>query len=326
MISSARPIHPYLVLDWRRKKMRCPTLAELPEPPTDKSGWPWTEESRQLPDLMPNQKPWPKVSVVTPVYNQESFIEETIRSVLLQGYPDYEHIIINDGSTDGSLAVVAKYSPWVTCITQRNAGQSAALNRGFRMAQGELIGWQNSDDFYGPDNFKEGVIASVQFPDFEIYNGTTKGFQEMEFRPPWLFEVSEEFSQAGLLERMCVMNQSMFFRRRIFEQGVFIKEEMHYAMDPDFFWRLSLEGFRYKLAPSMIGYYRQQAAAKSTNYSLRGDLEAYGILRWLCRDKRLAPELRRAARSKLRTNFLRSFTKARRSVPKKFAPELLLPI
>ena len=58
---------------------------------------------------MPNQMPWPKVSVVTPVYNQEGFIEETIRSVLLQGYPDYEHIIINDGSTDGTLGVVAKY-------------------------------------------------------------------------------------------------------------------------------------------------------------------------------------------------------------------------
>ena len=130
--------------------MRCPTLAELPKPPADKSGWPWTEESNQLPDVMPNGKPWPKITVVTPVYNQEGFIEETIRSVLLQGYPDYEHIIVNDGSTDGTLGVIAKYHPWVTCITQKNAGQSAALNRGFRMAQGELIGWQNSDDFYGP--------------------------------------------------------------------------------------------------------------------------------------------------------------------------------
>jgi len=275
---------------------------------------------------MPNQKPWPKLTVVTPLYNQEGFIEETIRSVLLQGYPNYEHIIINDSSTDGSFAVIAKYLPWVTCITQKKGGQSAALNRGFRMAQGELIGWQNSDDLYGPDNFKEGAIASVEFRDYEIYNGPTRGFQELEFRPPWLFEVCEEFSQAGLLERMCVMNQSMFFRRRIFEQGVFISEEMRFAMDTDFFWRLSLEGFRYKLVPLMIGYYRQHAAAKSANFSLQGNLEAYGILRWLCRDKRLAPELRRAARSKLRTDFLRSFTNARRSVPSKLVPELLLRI
>jgi len=306
--------------------MQCPTLADLPKPPANKAGWPWTEESNRLPDLMPNGQTWPNLSVVTPVYNQESFIEETIRSVLLQGYPNYEHIIINDGSTDGTLAVIDKYLPWVSCVTQRNAGQSAALNRGFRMAQGELIGWQNSDDLYGPDNFKEGAIASAQFPDYEIYNGTTRGFQEMEFRPPWLFEVCEEFSQAALLERMCVMNQSMFFGRRVFERGVFVKEDMHYAMDLDLFWRLSLEGFRYKLVPSMIGYYRQQAAAKSTNYSLRGNLEAYGILRWLSRDKRLSRELRRAARSKLRANFLRSFTNARRSLPRKLVPELILPI
>ncbi|MGH9564221.1 MAG: glycosyltransferase [Terracidiphilus sp.] len=306
--------------------MQSPTLADLPKPPANKTGWPWTEESPRASPLTPEGRPWPKISIVTPVYNQESFIEETIRSVLLQGYSDYEHIIVNDGSTDNTLSVVDKYRPWVICITQKNAGQSAALNRGFRIAQGALIGWQNSDDSYGMDNFKEGALASVRFPDYEIYNGTTRGFLEREFRPPWLFEVCEDFSQAALLERMCVMNQSMFFRRRIFELGHFIREDMHYTMDPDFFWRLSLEGFRYKLVPSMIGYYRQQAAAKSTNYSLRGNLESYEILRWLCRDRRLSPELRRAARSRLRTNFLRSFTNARRSVPKKVVPELILPI
>ncbi len=306
--------------------MQCPALADLPKPPSSKTGWPWTEESPRAAQLTPDGQPWPKISIVTPAYNQESFIEETICSVLLQGYPDYEHIIVNDGSTDGTLTIINRYLPWVACITQKNAGQSAALNRGFRIAQGELIGWQNSDDCYGRDNFKEGAIASLRFPDYEIYNGTTRGFLEMDLRPPWLFEVCEEFSQAALLDGMCVMNQSMFFRRRIFALGHFVKQDMHYAMDPDFFWRLSLEGFRYKLVPSMIGYYRQQAAAKSTNYSLRGNLEAYGILRWLCRDKRLSRELRRAARSRLRSNFLRSFTNARRSVPGKLVPELILPI
>jgi len=298
----------------------------LPEPPAGRTGWPWTEESEQLPDNMPDGKPWPKISIVTPLYNQEGWVEETIRSVLLQGYPDYEHLIINDGSTDGSLAVVERYSPWVKCITQENAGQSASLNRGFRLAQGELIGWQNSDDCYGPNNFKEGMLGAARHPDFEIYNGSTRGFLENDLRPPWLFDVCEEFSQAGLLHRMCVMNQSMFFRRVIFERGLFLKEDMHYAMDPDFFWRLSLEGFRYKLLPAMIGYYRQQAAAKSTSYKPRADMETFGILRWLSRDKRLAPELRREVRSQLRQNLIRSFRKARRSVPAKLVPELILPI
>lgn len=298
----------------------------LPKPPAEKTGWPWTEESEQLPERMPDGRPWPKVSIVTPLYNQEGFVEETIRSVLLQGYPDYEHLIINDGSTDGSLPVVEKYLPWVRCITQKNAGQSATLNRGFRMAEGELIGWQNSDDCYGEDNFKEGALGAAQNPDYEIYNGTARGFQDHDCRPPWLFEVCEEFSQAGLLNRMCVMNQSMLFRRVIFERGVFLKEDMHYAMDPDFFWRLSLEGFRYKLLQAMIGYYRQHAAAKSTSYRPRADMESYGILRWLCHDKRLAPDLRREVRSQLRRSFMGALRKARRSVPKKLVPELILPV
>lgn len=306
--------------------MRCPTLAMLPNPPTDRKGWPWTEESEQLPERMPGGQPWPKITIVTPAYNQEGFIEETIRSVLLQGYPDYEHVIINDGSTDGTLAVVDKYAGWVKCITQKNAGQSAALNRGFRLAEGELIGWQNSDDFYGPENFKEGALAADRHPNFEIYNGTARGFWADDFRPPWLFEVCEEFSQAGLLDRMCVMNQSMLFRRTVFERGLFVREDMHYAMDPEFFWRLSLEGFRYKLAPAMIGYYRQHKAAKSTNFSVRGDLEGYAILRALSRDKRLTPVLRREVRSKMRQNVLRSMRRAKRTLLKKIVPELIMPI
>jgi glycosyltransferase involved in cell wall biosynthesis len=306
--------------------MRCPTLAMLPQPATSEQGWPWTEESEPLPDFMPGGSPWPKITIVTPVYNQEGFIEQTIRSVLLQGYPNYEHLIINDGSTDGTLNVIEKYRPWVNCISQTNAGQSAALNRGFRMAEGDLVGWQNSDDFYGPNNFREGALGADEFPDYEIYNGMARGFWDKSFRPPWLFEVCEEFSQAAFLDRMCVMNQSMFFRRVVFERGLFVKEKMHYAMDPDFFWRLSLEGFRYKLVPKMIGYYRQHASAKSNSNTWKGDLERYEMLRWLCRDKRLIPELRRAARSMLRRNLFASIRKARRTLPSKIVPELVLPI
>ncbi len=306
--------------------MRCPTLAELPKPPAGKTGWPWTQQSSQLADVMPEGRPWPRISIVTPLYNQQPFIEETIRSVLLQGYPDFEYIVVDAESTDGSLDVIEKYSAWVRCIVRKKEGQSAALNRGFKLATGELIGWQNSDDFYGQDNFKNCAHAALAYPDYDIYHGTVKGFSAFESRPPWLFEVCEEFLQASLLDRMCVMNQSMFFRRTIVEKGIFIDEDLNYAMDRKYFWRLSLDGFRYKLVPAMIGYYRQHAAAKSTNWSVRGNLEGYGILRWLCRDKRLAPDLRREARSRLRRDFASSLRKARRTVLRKLVPELILPV
>jgi len=306
--------------------MKCPPLEELPKAPAGKAGWPWTEESTRLPDSMPDGKTWPKISIVTPALNQRPFIEETIRSILLQGYPEIEYIIIDGGSTDGSLELIAQYSPWVRCVVEKGEGQSAAANRGFKLVTGDLIGWQNSDDFYGPDSFRQAALAAAQYPDRDVFHGMVRGFQGQKSQPPWLFESCEEFSQESLLNEVCVKNQSMFFRRRIFDRGMFLEDNLHYAMDQEFFWRLSLEGFRYQMVPSMIGYYRQHENAKSNTYNVRNDLEPYAMLRGLCRDKRLDRSLRRKVRAQLRQRFLSSFSSARRTILKKLAIELILPI
>jgi cellulose synthase/poly-beta-1,6-N-acetylglucosamine synthase-like glycosyltransferase len=109
--------------------MRCPTLSDLPPPPPQKTGWPWTEESLQLPDLMPNGSEWPQISIVTPNYNYGQFIEETIRSVLLQGYPNLEYIIIDGASTDNSSEIVQRYESWLSYwISEEDKGQSDAIN------------------------------------------------------------------------------------------------------------------------------------------------------------------------------------------------------
>jgi len=276
---------------------------------------------------MPDGSSWPRISIVTPLYNHEPFIEETIRSVLLQGYPDYEHVIIYDeGSTDSGRRIVEKYEPWVTCVNQAHTSQASALNYGFKRATGDLIGWQNSDDLYGPDSFHQGALASHESPDFEVYNGTARGFQDFDHTPPWLFEVSFEFSQAAFLENMCVMNQSMFFRKNVFERDLFVVNDLHYVMDIEYFWRLSIEGCRFKLVPKMIGYYRQHALAKSTSNIFKGDREIFSVYRKLVKDRRLDTEIRRKVRSKLWQSLSSSLIKARGNVHTKLVPELFYPL
>jgi glycosyltransferase involved in cell wall biosynthesis len=138
---------------------RCPTLAELPLPPSGKTGWPWTEESPQLPETMPAlsgtagpaSSPWPRISIVTPSYNQGQFIEETIRSVLLQGYTNLEYIVIDGGSNDESLQIINKYQHWLKYwISEPDRGQSHAINKGLEHCSGDIFNWINSDDLLVP--------------------------------------------------------------------------------------------------------------------------------------------------------------------------------
>lgn len=138
--------------------MRCPTLAELPPPPPDRTGWPWTVESPRVPDTMSDGRLcWPRISIVTPSYNQARFIEETIRSILLQGYPDLEYIIIDGGSTDDTVAILRKYEKHLAYwVSEKDRGQSHAINKGMERISGDVWMYQNSDDL-----LSRGALAAV---------------------------------------------------------------------------------------------------------------------------------------------------------------------
>jgi len=129
--------------------MRCPRLVDLPAPPPGKTGWPWTVESDPLPERTPGGAAWPALSIVTPSYNQADYLEAAIRSVLLQGYGDLEYVVVDGGSTDGSVEILHKYAPWLTRWSSGpDGGQYDAVNKGFAATGGAVMAWLNSDDMY----------------------------------------------------------------------------------------------------------------------------------------------------------------------------------
>lgn len=125
--------------------MTCPKLNELPPAPEGRVGFPWTEES-SAPSL-PHATTYPRISIVTPSYNQGQYIEETIRSVLLQGYPDLEFIIMDGGSTDETVDIIKKYEKHLAYWTsQPDGGQADAVVKALARATGEVEAYLNSDD------------------------------------------------------------------------------------------------------------------------------------------------------------------------------------
>ena len=143
-------------------------LALLPAAPEGKTGWPWTEQTDPI--IYNSRKNWPKLTIVTPSYNQAAYLEETIRSILLQNYPNLEFIIMDGGSNDGSKAILEKYSPWISYWqSEKDEGQGQAINRGFSLASGDYYAWMNSDDYYLKDVFHLVMETSLKAKPKFIY-------------------------------------------------------------------------------------------------------------------------------------------------------------
>jgi glycosyltransferase involved in cell wall biosynthesis len=229
----------------RSKILRCPSLRELPPPPFGSTGWPWTEETPALPDLMAGTRVWPRVTIVTPSFNHATFIEETIRSVLLQGYPNLEYIIMDGGSTDGSVEIIRRYEPWLASWrSEPDGGQSDALNQGLRRASGEIVAWLNSDDVYergavqrAVETFVHHDHAGLVYGRSAVIDETGEPIGRIHGRP---FELGE------LIEgRNPVAQPSAFIRRSALGTADWLDASLHFAMDYDLWVRL---GTRFPVA------------------------------------------------------------------------------
>jgi glycosyltransferase involved in cell wall biosynthesis len=220
----------------------------------------------------------PLISIVTPSFNQASFIDEALESVRRQNAEDYEHLVIDGMSTDGTVDLLRKQAMnrkqqnmfW---ISERDSGQSEALNKGFRRAKGEIIGWLNSDDRYRADCFKHVVQAFEDNPDVDIFYGDYLMVDAVGEVLKIRREI--EFSAFVLLYHriLYIPTTATFFRRRVFEEENWLDEKLQYAMDLEFFIRLSKRGYRFKHIPQLLADFRMQPDSKTCSYPGRQRLE-----------------------------------------------------
>lgn len=215
-------------------------LHELPPPISSRTGWPWTEESTHLPETMPDGSPWPRISIVTPSYNQGQFIEETIRSVLKQGYPNLEYIIIDGGSTDNSVVVIKKYEPWLAYwVSEPDRGQSHAINKGIRQASGNILLWLNSDDLCLPDAFRRVAQAFHTNPASLLVSGQAC---LIDVQGQIIGELRSQFTSWDDLitnPGNMIRQVSTFFSRSIFSELGLIDESLDIAMDTELLIRFT---------------------------------------------------------------------------------------
>ena len=209
-----------------------------------------------------------KLTVVTPSYNQAAFLEKTIRSVVDQGWDDLEYLVLDGGSTDGSVEVLRRWDDRITWWTSEpDDGQTAAINRGIAMATGDVIAYINSDDYYLPGAFATAmdrfahtdarwVIGASRVEDF---NGVVEHV--------WTPQLPTKGRHWWLIDPWGYPQPSSFWRRDVFEQFGPFREDMHYIFDTEFGLRLLLAGVQPALTDEILAVRVDHPAAKSADHA-----------------------------------------------------------
>lgn len=204
-----------------------------------------------------------RISVVTPSYNQGEYIEATLRSVLEQGYPDLEYLVMDGGSTDGTLAILERYRDRLTYVSERDRGQAHAINKGLARATGDVLAWLNSDDLYLPDTLATVARLFAGRPDIDVVYGDIIIIDSDG--EPLLYRPEIDFDYTILLYGTNYVYQpAVFWRRRATEAAGLLDESLRYALDWEYFLRMARVGMRFWHAPQYLAGFRWHAAAKSS--------------------------------------------------------------
>lgn len=228
---------------------------------------------------------WPRISIITPSFNQAAFLERTILSVLKQDYPNLEYIVIDGGSSDGSVDIIRKYQSHLAYwVSEPDQGQAHAINKGLKRATGEWVGWQNSDDIFYPGAFMYVAHAAIRSGDSELIIGDINLIDEHDNVIREMRYVRPNY-ESLLAEGMVLTNQAAFWRHSLHTQVGWLNESLHYGFDYEWFLRILKQTNRAVHVPQCLGALRYHDATKTSRSQDLFDEEYRGIL-----DGRMLPE------------------------------------
>lgn len=239
----------------------------------------WLQQIPKGNSLITSQR-HPKISVITPSFNQGEYIEDTIRSVILQNYPNLEFIIIDGGSTDKTISIIKKYKKYIDYwVSEKDNGQSEAINKGLKVATGDIVCWINSDDILLPDALinvgdcyhqseAHWIVGTTFFIDnnYQIIN---------QFKPEIVSPKNKKFwyKSCGWLDYLLsgfsgtsFPQPSSFWSRTIINSVYGIDTSLHYAMDHDLTIKLAKQNFRPTIINKDLACLRVHEKRKSTHY------------------------------------------------------------
>lgn len=234
---------------------------------------------------MPSQ---PLVSIITPSFNQEAFLEQTLLSVLNQDYPNIEYWVIDGGSTDNSLEIIRQYAPKLAgWVSEKDRGQADGVNKGFAKATGEIIGWLNSDDLYYPgaianavEAFRLHPEASFVFSDVESIDENGIAFNKMHYG---------DWKLADLMTFKIIGQPGVFMRREVLEQAGYLDLSYNYLLDVQLWLRMAAIAEPNYVPGQVWAAARIHSDAKNVAHAEKFGEEAFRVAKWLCEDPGFHP-------------------------------------
>lgn len=207
----------------------------------------------------------PKISIITITYNSEKHLEEAMLSVINQPYENKEYIIIDGGSTDGTLDIVNKYRDKIACfVSEPDRGISDAFNKGIKAATGDLIGICNSDDVLANGVLE--VIAREYESSIEIFR-LDELIRDFETGEEFLLKPTLEFPKIPYNAQPCHMG--CFISKEAYQKYGMYDIDFRYCMDTELLRRFTYKGVKYKYIPSVCGYFRKGGVSSCSERKMR---------------------------------------------------------